>query len=202
VKVAVDDALDGLARVLAAAAEGVSELARASGRDAVRDAAARLELRRDEGRALARLVRDRVDRAFGADVDRPQCHDLACHIREAIDHLERAAAALEIAGVEELSEGTRGLAYLATEAAREASAAALHQRDRGPTAALALAIARTHELDEHAESLLREELASLFASMRDPSDFFRGRDALRPLRRTVFESRRILDRLSAQALSR
>jgi hypothetical protein len=195
VNVAVDDAaVDGLARVLAAAAEGVSELARARGRDAVRDVAARLELRRDEGRALARLVRDRVDRAF------PD-YDLACHIREAIDHLEKAAAALAIAGVEELSEGTRGLAYLATEAAREASAATLHQRARGPTAALALAIARTHELDEHAESLLREELASLFESMHDPSEFFRGRDALRPLRRTVFESRRILDRLSAQALS-
>jgi hypothetical protein len=203
VNVAVDDAaLDGLARSLAAAAEGVAQLACARGRTEVLDAAARLELRRDEARALARLVRGHVDRAFGADVDRPHWHDLARHIRDAIDHLEKAAAAIALAGVDELSEGTRGLAYLATEAAREASAAALHRRTGGLTAALDLAIARTHELDAHAENLLREELASLFASMRDPSEFFRGRDALRPLRRVALESRRIVDRLSVHATAR
>jgi uncharacterized protein Yka (UPF0111/DUF47 family) len=136
-----------------------------------------------EGDRIAHDILHRVaERADTCPLDAVDVHALTGALDDIVDYAEEAADRLGLYGVEAPMEQSQGLAEVLV-AAADAVAGALHQWRAGADTSHELV--EVHRLENEADRLVRQAVASLFATGIDPMLVIRWKDIFETLESAV-----------------
>ena len=125
---------------------------------------------------------ERLDRAFVTPFDREDIHELGARLDDVVDGIQEIAETMVIYGVERPTPEARRLsAILADQATRLADVLHRLESFKG----LDQPLREIHELENEADAISREALASLFRGSLDVLDVLKWRDVYNALEETI-----------------
>jgi uncharacterized protein len=146
--------------------------------------AAEVLLCEHEGDRIAHTILSRLAErgSRAAELEAADVHALTGALDDVVDHAEEAADQLGLYGVEAPMEQAQQMAEVLVDAAEQVAASLRELRDGKDISANLVEI---HRLENHADSIVRAAVASLFAAGIDPMMVIRWKDIFETLESAV-----------------
>jgi uncharacterized protein len=135
-----------------------------------------------EGDRIAHEILSRLAERGTADLEAADVHALTGALDDIVDHAEEAADQLGLYGVEASMEQAQQMAEVLVDAADQVAASLRELRDGEDINANLVEI---HRLENHADSIVRAAVASLFVNGIDPMMVIRWKDIFETLEEAV-----------------
>jgi uncharacterized protein Yka (UPF0111/DUF47 family) len=152
-----------------------------------------------EGDRIAHEILSRLAERGTADLAAADVHALTGALDDIVDHAEEAADQLGLYGVEAPMEPAQQMAEVLVDAADQVAASLRELRDGEDINANLVEI---HRLENHADSIVRAAVASLFVNGIDPMMVIRWKDIFETLEEAVDACETVANVLEGIALKR